>query len=1011
MRRILGFKSILLFICSVFLFPQLHAQQQTVTGKVTDAQTGSPLPGATVVIANTNKGTSTDMDGNYQIQAEPGNELTYSFIGYESKTVILDNQTNIDVSLSSSTEKLDEVVVIGYGTVKKEDATGSVSVVSADDFNSGTNNKPQDLILGKIPGVVVTPSDGAPTSAAQIRIRGGSSLNASNDPLIVIDGLPVTNEEVGGAANLLALINPDDIESMTILKDASATAIYGVRASNGVIIITTKKGSKGPLKINYTSNVSLSAIAKKLEVLNGNEFRQVVEDQVANHDLSDFSLTRLGTANTDWQDEIYREAISTDHNLSISGSPGNIPLRASFGYNYTNGILDRSGFDRLSGSLNANPKFLEDHLTVGVNVKVTGTKNRYSNTDAISSAIEFDPTQPVQNGNTRYGGLTAWTDLSDTLTNGDININGIPNNIATHNPVARIRYRDNTSDVFRSLGNVTFDYKLPFLPELRANLNLGYDYIKSTGDDITDTLASWSIREPEQNVKAYENTHQNHLLDFYLNYVKNVESLASNFDVTAGYSYQYLYKGKINKNRPWLANEEGVYVKSDTVINKWENVLVSFFGRLNYSLLDKYLLTATLRADGTSRFSENNRWGTFPSFSLAWKINNEPFLKNVKGISELKLRAGWGITGQQDVGNKNFRDYYPYLAAYEFSEPGASYQRGNEFIQTFRPGPYNSDLRWEQTTTQNIGLDFGFAQNRITGNVDVYNRETKDLISEIPIAVGTNFSNTLITNVGSLTNKGIEANINAIVLSSQDLRWQVGVNFSYNKNEITKLTAYNDSTYLGVDVGAISGGVDNKVQKHMIGYPAYTFFLFKQVYGADGMPIEGLYVDKTGNGGDVSGNNANKYYSKKPAPDYVFGINTSFQYKQIDFSFSGHANVGNYVYNNNNSNRALFQNIYNQSGYLANIPESISETEFQTAQYWSDIYLENASFFRMDNITVGYTFNNILAEKLTGRVSFTVNNAFVITKYSGIDPEISDGIDKNLYPRPRTFILGLNIDF
>jgi iron complex outermembrane receptor protein len=481
--------------------------------------------------------------------------------------------------------------------------------------------------------------------------------------------------------------------------------------------------------------------------------------------------------------------------------------------------------------------------------------------------------------------------------------------------------------------------------------------------------------------------------------------------VTAGYSYQYFYKGRNNKNRPWLPNDEGVYLKSDTVVTKWESVMVSLFGRLNYSLLDRYLITTTLRYDGTSRFSEKNRWGLFPSFSLAWKINEEAFLADVDFVSQLKLRLGWGITGQQDVGNTEFKHYYPYLAAYQFSEPGASYQRGSQFIETYRPGPYNSDLKWEETVTRNIGLDFGLANNRFTGSIDYYNRESKDLISEIPIAVGTNFSNTLITNIGNLTNKGIEASINAVVLSTTSLRWQIGANFTYNKNEITKLTSYNDSTFLGVDVGDISGGVDNKVQKHMIGYPAYTFFLFKQVYDVDGMPVEGLYVDKTGSGGEVSGNNANKYYMDNPAPDYVIGINTSLEYKNFDFSFSGRANIGNYVYNNNNSNRALYQNVYNQSGYLANIPKSVEETEFQTAQYWSDIYLENASFFRMDNISVGYTFNKLVTERLTGRVFLTVSNAFVITKYSGLDPEISNGIDRNIYPRPRTFILGLNIDF
>lgn len=1006
MRRLKHMSKLLLLLGSMFIVTAALAQERTITGKVTDGSTGEMLAGATIVLQGTTTGVTTDLDGNFSITAKDGDVLVVSFIGYLSGNITLSGQSTVDVSLILDMQSLEEVVVIGYGTVKKEDLTGSVAVVGEDDFNISSSGKPQDLIVGKVAGVVVTPGDGAPTSGSQIRIRGGSSLNANNDPLIVIDGLPVSNDDPGGVSNPLATINPNDIESMTILKDASATAIYGSRASNGVIIITTKKGARGNIKVGYSGNISLGTIAKKPELLSGDEFREVVNERVANHGLTSAASALLGTENTDWQEQVYENALSTDHNLSFSGAPAEIPFRASLGYTYSNGLLKYSGLNRGTVSVNANPTFLDDHLKVGVNFKLTQTKNRFSNTDAISAANEFDPSQPIENGNTRYGGYTAWILPSEADR-----LNGDPINIATHNPVARLEFRDNTSNVLRTLGNLTLDYKFQFLPELRANLNVGYDYLRSTGDDVTDTLASWSYREPQSNIRAYENELKSQLLDFYLNYVKDIESIQSVVDVTAGYSYQYFYRGTNNQNRPWEPDTTGEYVGADTITRKFENYIVSFFGRLNYTLLDRYLLTGTLRYDGTSRFSEKNRWGLFPSVAFAWKVNEESFLREVDAISEFKLRLGWGVTGQQDVGSGSFEDYYPYLPVYTASTEGAYYQRGNNFLQTLRPGPYNEDLKWEETTTQNIGFDIGLYNNRFTASLDVYKRLTEDLISRIPIPNGTNFTNTLRTNVGTMTNQGFEASLNTVIISKQNLRWSVGGNFTYNKNEITKLTNSFDSTFTGITVGGISGGVGSNVQKHMVGYPANTFFLFKQVYGTDGMPIEGLYIDKTGNGGEVSANENNKYYMYDPAPDYVIGINSSLKYGLFDFSFSGRANIGNYVYNNNNSNRALYQNLYNQSGYLSNIPKTISETEFQTAQYWSDIYLENASFFRMDNISLGYSLDKLFDDAISGRVAFTVQNAFVISKYSGLDPEVASGIDNSIYPRPRTYLFGFNLDF
>jgi len=976
-------------------------QGVTVTGTITDVTSKDPLPGVTVLIKGTSNGTATSMDGKYLIQAKANDVLVFSFVGYEAQEIPVNGRSVIDIALKVSSESLDEVVVIGYGTVKKTDLTGSVTTVSSKDFNKGSITSPQELIVGKSAGVVVTSTGGAPGSNSTVRIRGGSSLKANNDPLYVIDGFPIDNTTISGLANPLMTINPSDIESVTVLKDASAAAIYGSRASNGVIIITTKKGSLGvPFKVSYNSNVSVGVPVKFIDVMDAKELRAALQTQIDAGKITSEAINYLGTANTDWQKEIYRNAISTDQNVSVMGAVKKVPYRASYGYTSQNGLLDNSNIKRSTLDIGVSPSFLDDHLSVNVNVKGMNIDNDFSNTDAIGSAVEFDPTQPIRNGNTRFGGYTAW--VNSPLTD----INDLPNNIATHNPVARLKYRDNTSNVKRAIANAQLGYKFHFLPELRANLNLGFDYTDSKGHNNTDSLASWSYREPEKNYITYSQNLKTSLLDFYLNYQKDLSSISSKIDATAGYSWQHFYREKNDFSRPWKQTN-GVYVGTIDITTKSENYLISFFGRLNYTLLDRYLLTLTVRDDGSSRFSKDNRWGLFPSAAFAWKIKNESFLSGVSFLSDLKLRLGYGITGQQDISDR----FWPYLPTYSVSELGAYYQFGNDFYPTQRPNPYDANIKWEETTTSNIGFDFGLFNDRVVGSFDFYKRTTDNLINKIPIAAGTNFSNYLLTNVGSLENIGYEATLGVRIISTKDLSWEVNGTFSQNKNEITKLTRVNDPNYFGDPVGDIAGGVGNKVQINSVGHPANSFLLFKQVYDSNGNPIEGLYVDKTGNGGNVDGNDANKYYIGKPAADYIIGLSSRLNYKSFDLSFSGRLSIGNYVYNNNNSNRALYKHLYNQSKYTSNILSAVSETKFFNAQYWSDTYLEDASFFRMDNISLGYQFNKLLTERLKGRLSFTVQNAFVITNYSGLDPEVDGGIDNNIYPRPRTFILGIQIDF
>ncbi len=992
-------KMLWFFLLAVFTLPAF-AQEKSISGTVSDASNKESLIGVTVQVEGTTNGVATDFDGKFTLKVNPGQKLIFSFVGYVPQTVVVGQQTTINIALSPQTQRLDEVVVIGYGTVKKSDATGAVSTVSSKDFIKGGITSPQDLIVGKSAGTVVTSNGGEPGAGSTIRIRGGSSMSASNDPLIIIDGFPVSNSGVSGLANPLSTINPNDIETFTVLKDASATAIYGSRASNGVILITTKKGLAGQkMKIEYNGSFSANSIPAYMDVFSGDEFRAMALDLASKNQvgLNMGALNRLGNQNTNWQKEVYHTAYAQDHNFSFSGGAKNMPYRASLGYTNQDGILKTTNMERSTAAVALEPSFFDNHLKINVNLKGSYTKQNFGEQGAVGSAVFYDPTQPVYNNNIKFGGYNTWINLSDVLPDGSMNPNGQPNPIGVANPVALLYQTDNKSDVYRSIGNVQVDYKFHFLPELRANMNAGYDYFTTKGHNNAPNEAGFTYRNGIGRVSTYGQTGKTQLLDFYLNYVKDIKSVKSRIDATAGYSWQHFYKDGTS----FSSNGDGTQISDNhtTFIN--ENYLVSFFGRLNYTLLDRYLLTVTIRDDGSSRFSEANRWGLFPAAALAWKIKDESFLKNVNAVSDLKLRLGWGVTGQQDVGSD-----FPYLPVYRESTATAQYQFGNAFIKTLRPNPYDANIKWEQTTTYNLGLDFGFLKNRLTGSIDAYKRETKDLLNFIPIAAGSNFSNFLTTNVGNLENKGVEFSVNALIISKKDLTWNFGFNAAYNENMITKLTLTDDPNYPGVDVGGIGGGVGNFIQNQRVGYPRNSFNVFQQVYGSNGMPIEGLYVDRTGSGGTVTSNNLNKYHYKKPAPDWTLGVNSRFTYKQMDFSFSGRANIGNYVYNNVASG-ALYSTVYNQSGFYNNIAKQINNAKFTNTQYFSDLYVENASFFKMDNMSVGYNFDQYVKTRL----SFTVQNAFKVTKYKGLDPEVSNGIDNNFYPRPRVFVLGVNLTF
>ena len=960
------------------------AQNKVVTGKVTDARDGTPLQGATVSAKGNRSGTQTDAKGVFSLTVDNSvSAIVISSVGFNAQEISLDGKTSVEVAMAINNTSLGEVVVIGYGTARRKDLTGSVSTVSTKDFNKGPLTSPEQLINGKVAGVQITAPSGAPGSGGRIRVRGTSSLSGSNDPLIIIDGVPVDQQSgISGSNNPLAMINPNDIETFNILKDASATAIYGNRATNGVIIITTKKGKSGKFRLSFSTLNSYSVVGDKLDVLNADEFKAVVNGKGNNSQKG-----LLGSANTNWQDQVYDNAFATDNNIAMTGGIKNFPYRFSLGYLKQNGILKTGTLGRFSTALNLNPRLLKNSLKVDLNLKATFSDYFFANEGAIGGSAFFDPTQVINRNDNRFGGYWEW------LAN-----NNQPDGLAPKNPVGQLNLRDDQSDVTRIITNLQLDYTFPFLKDLRAVLNVGYDYSKGQGTVyIMDSAAMSYIRGGVNN--KYEQTKKNKLLDFYFNYVKDFKSIRSRLDITAGYGYQDFMRMSPNY-ADYRANGQE-FAPANPFPFETQNTLVSFYGRANFSVHSKYLFTATLRRDGSSRFSPDTRWGLFPSAAFAWNISEESFLKGNKVLSNLKLRLGYGVTGQQEIATND----YPYIANYTLGAETAQYQFGNTFYQVQRPVGYDANIKWEETKTINIGIDFGFLNGRISGSIDYYNKETIDLLSLIDVPAGTNFTNRIYTNVGDMNNKGIEFTLNSNIIRKTKLTWDLGFNITYNKNEVTKLTKVDDPTFIGVPQGGISGGVGNTIQIHSIGYRPNSFFVLQQVYTDQKKPIEGLYVDRNKDGVI---NNLDYYRYQSPEPTVVLGFNTAVSYEKWNFSTVLRANFGNYMYNNIFSGNGVFQP--GSQSFLNNVHRNYQETGFGTYQYFSDYYVENASFLRMDNFTVSYDFGKVFNNKANLRVTGNVQNVFVTSKYRGLDPEIAGGIDNNFYPRPRIFSLGANLE-
>lgn len=962
----------------------LSAQDvKKVTGHIVD-ETDMPLIGASVSVPGTSTGVITDLDGNFVLMVPVGTkQLQVSYVGYTAQTVDIPTDGRVNLRLQPDTEILDEVVVVGYGTTRKSDLTGSVTNVKSEDFNTGLIASPEQLINGKVSGVQIMGNSGSPTAGSTIRIRGGASLTASNDPLIVLDGVPLETGGISGnSGNFLSLINPNDIESMTILKDASSTAIYGSRASNGVIIITTKKGSEGRLKVNFSTTQSVQMLTKLTDMMTYDEFVHVVNTQG-----SAAQQALLGTARTDWNDEIYRPAYGTDNNLSLSGNLAkNFPMRLSVGYYAQNGILDTDKAKRLTGSLSLSPSFFGDHLKLTFNVKGSLNNNRFANTDAIWNAATWNPTLPVYSGNDIFGGYTEATDNVGQLVNG-----------GTINPVGALRQYKSTSRVSRVVGNFDVDYKMHFLPDLKFHATLGYDYAKGQGEIYVPAEAAQFATTGGRNYDYGPQKNINRLLTAYLNYGKYFESWKSNVDATVGYDYQYW---KSTSPAYDELNMEGISQNSIAATDQ-RHVLLSYYARLNYSFDSRYMLTATVRRDGTSRFGPDHRWGTFPSVALGWRVTEEDFLKDNPMLSNLKLRASYGITGQQDgIGN------YNYLPVYTISQTGAEALFGTQYHFTYRPEAYVSDLKWETTTSWNFGFDFGFLDDRITGSFDYYTRQTKDLLATVPSPAGTNFDRSILTNVGNVDSEGIEVTLNATPVKTEDWNWDVSFNMTWQKMKVKNLSLVEGGTATNISAGAWIDG--HCVQVLSEGYEPYMFYVYKQLYDAEtGKPVEGAYADLNGDG-VINSNDLYRY--KSPAPNFIFGFSTSLSYKNWTLSTSLRANVGNYVYNGMAMNTGAWNTMSYNTSQLNNLHSSYLETGFQSRQHLSDYYVENGSFLKMDNLSLTYNFGRV-CRWFGLSASLLVQNVFCITKYSGADPEVPSGMDASFYPRPRTYSLSLGFDF
>lgn len=1010
------------FCLLVLMWMPAFTQNRQISGKVTDS-TGAPITGASIFLEGSTKGTTTDAFGVFRLTVSPQDKMmVISAVGYGTRRVSA-NAGIFNVSLTPLNANLNEVVVIGYGTQLKKDLTGSITSVSSKDFQKGAITSPDQLIAGKVAGVSVVSNGGQPGSSSTIRIRGLSSLNSNNDPLIVLDGLelpastnnPTTGTTVNtyaGISNPLDYINPDDIENITVLKDAAASAIYGSRASAGVLIVTTKKGRAGAPVYNFNTSVTMGTIAKYLPVLNATQFRNYVNGQAAANPADSVYADMMGSANTNWQKEIFQTALSNNDNFAVSGAAKNLPYRISLGYHDEQGIIKTDQLQRGTVGIHLSPHLLDNHLKIEINLNGAVTKSRFSNGGAVGAATSFDPTQSPFAKGSPFGGYFEWVNHST----GDLIA------LAGRNPLALLEQYNNTGNAANSVGNIHLDYELPWVSGLHAIADLGYDVSTGHGRTVVPPDAAQdynnSSDEATGTVQGYNDKYKTNntyvAANYELNYIKDLKSIKSNINVLGLMSYANTYTTLYNypafaSNGDTLSGTAPVFPTTPA-----ENTLVSYVGRLIYTYDQKYILTASIRDDGSSRFAPADRWGLFPAVAVAWRIKEEQFLNNVNWLSDLKLRASYGKTGNQD----GLADY-EYVPSYALSLNNSLYPFGQTYYNTYAPAAFDANFKWEQTTSADIGLDFGLFDNRIIGSIDVYNKNITNLFNQVPIPVGSNFTNELVINIGSMTDKGAELNLNATAIKTRNFSWDLNFNFAYNHNEITKLTNGNGgANFYGDATGSITGGTGNTVQIQTVGYAANSFYVLQQVYGKNGAPLEGVYVDRNRDGQITSPPaSPDAYHDHSPFAPVIMGFSSTFNYKQWSLSMVFRSNIGNFDYNNVKASLGVTEYILNPLNYLSNATTEIYKSHFYAPQYYSDYYVENASFVRLDNIGIGYNVGKVRGFNSL-RLSANCQNVFVITKYTGQDPETypllgasGAGIDNNLYPRPRNFTIGANLGF
>jgi iron complex outermembrane receptor protein len=1010
----------------LLLFLPFSVLAQGTFGTVLDSKTNQPIPGVNVVIEGFANGTQTDFDGKFKLpRVNVGDKIVFSFVGYTSQTVTFNNQQSINVSLVEESNELKEVVVqVGYGTTRKKDATGAVTLVTAKEFNKGAIVSTDQLLAGKAAGVRITNTGGQPDSTPNIRIRGGASLSASNNPLIIIDGVPIGDLNPAGVSNPFTLVNPNDVESFSILKDASATAIYGVRASNGVIIITTKKGTSGDPQYNYSSNVSVGMVDEKINVMNGAEFAKFIQEYHPNRVSSlgiqdpDFPTdpTKRILFDTNWQDEIFRTSFSTDNNISARANLyKKIPFRASMGFTTVQGLVKTNDYKRFSYSFKMTPKLLKDNLKIDINAKGTySDKNSVDEGGAIGGAIAMDPTKPIygDSPDNRFVGYYQET----RLNGGRYLIDGATN------PLALLEQRTRPERALRFLGNVEFDYKLPFLPELRAVMNLGLDASESKiKENFSDnSLATYTFNQgttPSTNylfnpgLSYLENqTSTNETMDAYLTYAKSLTGFVTRIDTQAGYSYQNFVtdgtKELFQNNTVTGIREPRIDPANPNNRYYLPLNLQAFFARGSVDLLGKYLLTATFRADGSSLFQEEKRWGYFPAVGAAWKIKEESFLRDSNLFQDLKLRLGWGKTGQQNI--TGAAGYFPSRPLFVIGNPNSQYLPGSN---SYTAKPFAEGITWEKTSTYNLGIDFELFKNSIlTGSFDVYERQTNDLLATVPIPPGQGLTDKFIQNVGSIDNKGFELTLNAKIIQTNNFTFSLGGNIAYNYGEVKDLKGISE---VQASESGLPFGTGVLLAYHAVGEQPYSAWVFQQVYDTKGQPIVGAYSDLNGDG---QINNDDRYY-KALRPNWTFGFNTTITYKNWDLTANFRGQAGGQVYNSRVLTTGFTDRpIQGTSNALNNVLNFYDGTispffkDFNSNAVFSDYLLEDATFLRCDNITIAYKFAKFIKTSSL-KVSGSVNNAFIVTNYTGQDPENFNAIDNNFYPRPRTVTFGLSLDF